>query len=409
MGAPPGEPPFDPDWDGGIDDTPKARRARVTWARDIEPKPVVWAWKDGPYGRIPAGSLSVSAGREGTGKSSFGIWLAGQITRGTLPGSLYGTPATVLYVAIEDSWHHTITPRLLAAGADLDLVGRFEVVNYEDDEVTLSLPYDNQLLEETIVEHSVRLVLIDPIMSVLSADINASRSREVRKMLDPLAKIADRTGCLILGIAHFNKASGGDPSSRIQESSAFKDVPRSVFAFAKDDDGRVMTQVKNSLGRDDLPSLAYEIEEVVIPTRYGDSVSSHFVFTGESDRSVSDVLRDRGSDDEHDEIDEWLVDFLADGPQLANDVYKAADSAGYSKDQAKRAKKRLGVVASHPDIRGPWYWQLPDKGAQGSTRERLSESALPLLPSAPLEATDCPNCRPELLCIEHYLAKETTA
>src|SRR5699024_3081841 len=48
-----------------------SRRARITWASQIEPEPVVWAWRDGEHGRIPAGSLSVAAGREGTGKSSF--------------------------------------------------------------------------------------------------------------------------------------------------------------------------------------------------------------------------------------------------------------------------------------------------------------------------------------------------
>ena len=82
----------------GIDDlVPEAvpevgRRARITWACDIQIRPVVWAWTDNDEGRIPAGSLSIAAGREGTGKSTFGTWLAAQITRGTLPGNLYGNP-----------------------------------------------------------------------------------------------------------------------------------------------------------------------------------------------------------------------------------------------------------------------------------------------------------------------------
>jgi hypothetical protein len=47
------------------------RQARITWASEIEPQPVEWAWRTGDDGRIPAGSLSIGAGREGTGKSSF--------------------------------------------------------------------------------------------------------------------------------------------------------------------------------------------------------------------------------------------------------------------------------------------------------------------------------------------------
>ena len=65
-----------------------ARRIVLTPASEIEPEPVVWAWEDDGAGRIPAGSLGLFAGREGTGKSSFLIWLAARITTGELPGAL---------------------------------------------------------------------------------------------------------------------------------------------------------------------------------------------------------------------------------------------------------------------------------------------------------------------------------
>src|SRR5690606_7234492 len=142
----------------------------------IEPEPVVWAWEGNPdaepegvtkasdslhmtpstpstpsgrnTGRIAAGSLSIAAGREGTGKSSFGVWLAAHRTRGTLPGSFHGTPRRLFYVALEASWKPTLVPRLMAAGADLSMVGRFEVVSNNDTTMTLSLPSDNEMLEE---------------------------------------------------------------------------------------------------------------------------------------------------------------------------------------------------------------------------------------------------------------------
>ncbi len=68
------------------------RKLVLTRASDIEPEPVVWAWEDDGAGRIPAGSLGLAAGREGTGKSSFLIWMAARITMGTLPGSFTGHP-----------------------------------------------------------------------------------------------------------------------------------------------------------------------------------------------------------------------------------------------------------------------------------------------------------------------------
>jgi hypothetical protein len=103
-----------------------ARRLVLTPASEIEPEPVVWAWEDEGAGRIPAGSVGLFAGREGTGKSSFLIWLTAKITTGTLPGSLT-SPRPVIYVAVEDSWKYTIVPRLMASGADLTKVYRAEV------------------------------------------------------------------------------------------------------------------------------------------------------------------------------------------------------------------------------------------------------------------------------------------
>ena len=344
------------------------RQARITWADQIEPEPVTWAWKTGDDGRIPTGSLSIAAGREGTGKSSFGILKSALITNGKLSGCFHGTPRRVLYVAIEDSWKFTLVPRLMAAGADRSMVGRFEVVTVEGDEVTLSLPLDNTLLERTIVENEIAMVVIDPIMSVISDRIDTHVTRDVRRALDPLAKIAERTGCVILGIAHFNKASGTDAASLLSGSHAFRDVPRSLFGFARDDsDGsRVMTQVKNSLGRDDLPNLSYRMEGISVDTRLGPAETALFVFTGVSDRSVADVLREsRGGDDDRtdrDEAAEWLRNHMrsSGGEVSASDVIKAAEQHGISKTTLTRARKRANVKSVKSGMTGGWVWSLEE-------------------------------------------------
>ena len=98
------EPPVDDEPQGDAPANPPLRRIQLTPASAIKPKPVVWAWEESGEGRIPAGSITIAAGREGTGKSSFGLWMAANITRGALPGSFCGTPRPVFYVAIEDSW-----------------------------------------------------------------------------------------------------------------------------------------------------------------------------------------------------------------------------------------------------------------------------------------------------------------
>ncbi|TSD62810.1 AAA family ATPase [Aeromicrobium piscarium] len=346
------------------------RQMRVTWADGIEPEPVVWAWRDAAEGRIPAGSLSVAAGREGTGKSSFGIWLAAQITNGRLPGSFAGRPRRVFYVAVEDSWRHTLVPRLLAAGADLSLVGRLDVVTEIGDEVVLTLPSDNSLFETAIAEHDIALVVIDPLMSVIGGRIDTHRERDVRTALDPLAKIADRTGSVVLGIAHFNKGAGADAASLITGSGAFKNVPRSVFGFARDESdeqgGRVMSQVKNSLGRDDLPSLGYRIEGTTITTAKGPAETGTFVFTGVSERSVGDVLRDSRLDpEEHDERRDaasWLIAYLTEcgGEAPSRDVFKAGKDAGGWSQQSLRRARGVRVKSFKEGMSAGWVWKLTD-------------------------------------------------
>lgn len=378
------------------------RRARITWAIEIEPEPVIWAWEESEQGRIPAGSLCIAAGREGTGKSSFGIWKAAHITRGTLPGAYFGTPRRVFYVAVEDSWKHTLVPRLMAAGADLSMVARVDVATIEGDDMTLSLPHDNKLLEKAIKEHGVALVVMDPIMSLIGEKIDTHRERDVRSALDPLAKMADRTGSIFLGIAHFNKGGGTDAASLITGSGAFKNVPRSVFGFARDDtdesNTRVMSQVKNSLGRDDLPSLSYIIESVDVPTKKGVAVTGKFTFTGQSDRSVADVLRDsRGGDDEREERSEaasWLTDYIGSqgGSCSAGDALKAAAMVGIAKTTLTRARKSAGVRSAKAGMSGGWIWTIEEstEGTEGSTVWSPDSSVSSVVPSDDREP--CPTC-----------------
>jgi hypothetical protein len=355
-----------------------ARRIALTPASAIEPEPVVWAWEDDGYGRIPSGSVSLFAGREGTGKSCFLIWLAAKITRGELDGAFKGDARAVIYIAVEDSWRFTIAPRLIAAGADLDLVFRAEVVRTIDDEtVSLSLPADNTLLRESIISQRVALVVLDPLMSAISDTLDTHVNRQVRQALDPLSKLADQTGAIIGGIAHFNKSNGTDASSLITASGAFKDVARSIFAFAADDDGQVITQTKNNLGHSGLPSLAYRIIEAIVPTAKGDARVGRFVLDGQSDRTVRDILNDQGNGQEKDEktrAEDYLRAALADGPRRSRDVEEEArEIHGISQRTLKRARTDLRIPAAKRA--DGWWISLPEH--EGDLKDAKAETPSP--------------------------------
>lgn len=60
---------------------------------------------------------------------------------------------------------------------------------------------------------------------VISEGINTHVTRDVRKVLDPVAMIPERTGAVIFGIAHFNKSSGTDVASLLSGSHASGTCP----------------------------------------------------------------------------------------------------------------------------------------------------------------------------------------
>jgi len=357
-----------------------ARRLVLTPASEIDDEPVVWAWEDSDGGRIPAGSFGLFAGREGTGKSSYLIWMAAKVTKGELPGAFEGEPRAVIYVAVEDSWKFTIKPRLRAAGADLGRVYRAEVATIEDETVTLSLPADNKLLEEAVHEYKVALICLDPLMSAISDRLDTHVNRQVRQALDPLARMADRTGAILAGIAHFNKSNGSDASSLITASGAFKDVARFIFAFAADDDGaQVITQTKNSLGRSNLPSLAYRIIEATVETTKGAAKVGRFVLDGPTERTVQDILgaQDAEVRDALSTAEAFLRTSLADGPRRSKEVEEdAREGHRISERTLNRARKSLRIVVRK--VGTDWYMSLPEhEGDLNDLKPPEDETPLP--------------------------------
>ena len=332
--------------------TPTARAVRLTPASAVKMRPVRWIWTD----RIPAGAITVIPGREGIGKSLTLAWLAGRITTGQLPGIHHGHPRAVIYAATEDSWAHTIAPRLYAAGADLDMVYRVDV---EHDGLIdqLTLPRDCASLATEIERLDVAMLAADPLLSLIHASIDTHRDRDLRTALEPLAKLADSTGCAVIGLAHFNKSSSDDALNLITGSRAFSAVARSVIAIARDndaDDGScVMSQAKSNLGRLDVPSLRYIIETCEIETEEGPAHTGKLVFTGESNRSVADILSDNGTSADRRRAEQvalnaaarWLTDFLTSqgGRATGKQVTAAAKQEGVAVRTLQRACE-LGIA-----------------------------------------------------------------
>ncbi|MFL6174180.1 MAG: hypothetical protein ACJ716_14925 [Marmoricola sp.] len=111
--------------------------------------------------------------------------------------------------------------------------------------------------------------------------------------------------------------------------------------------------------------MEYDIEPAVLDVDGHEEEFARFVLLGETTTSVEDLLviapgtasraqRTRS-------VDAWLTELFHQNEDIlaVPDVKIAAEQAGYSLDQVKRAKERLNVVST----KAPrwWMWTLmPD-------------------------------------------------
>ncbi len=223
------------------------RRLKITRGSDVKMQRVRWVMEDW----IPAGSLTLLAGREGLGKSTIAAQICAQITQGgTLEGELHGIPRNVLYIHSEDSREFTVAPRLKAAGGRYGpgIVRRRRDCHM--DSGTLILPLDIATLEKMIAQHQVAFVVLDAATSSMSSELSGKDDRAVRSYLEPLAQLAARQGCVVLGLCHFGKRDGTDTGGKlILGSIAWSQVARSVLSVAKDEDtgNLIVTNTKANL------------------------------------------------------------------------------------------------------------------------------------------------------------------
>jgi hypothetical protein len=360
------------------------RRVALTPASSIKPRPTRWLWTD----RIPLGALSLLGGREGVGKSTLAYTLTADITRGHLPGAYEGEPRSVLVCATEDSWEHTIVPRLLAAGADLDRVYRVDVTTSHGLPGTLTLPDDLRAVEQHVAEGATALVLLDPLMSRLDAKLDTHKDAEVRLALEPLTALADRCKVAVVGLIHVNKSASTDPLSLLMASRAFPAVARAVlFVLADPDDEtiRLLGLAKSNLGRTDLATLMFQIDGAhVADTEEGPIYSSRLRWAGETDRSLTEALEAVSGGSEprtaSGEAAAWLGDYLTLHGSSADhaDIKKDGTEAGHSHDALKRARTRIGATSESYGFPRRTIWRLPS-GQSGQPAGETAPTALTAL------------------------------
>ncbi|MCM3687691.1 AAA family ATPase [Kocuria rosea] len=323
-------------------------RLLLTPASMITPRRQKWFWAPGDAGVIPLGTGTICAGKGGEGKTTFMLDLAAQLTRGELPGDLYGTRGTVIILGPEDDWDSIMVPRLLAAGADLDHVYAIEVETVTDTLAMrreLRFPLDSVQLEIAMSETGARLVLVDPAPALMYGDMN--KVQDVRAAYGPLMALAQKYQAAMVLINHFGKAAGS-VSNRLSGSHAWRDVTRSYLAFATDEQSgeRILSQDKNNYGTGS-GSYRFALESVDVPTSDGPTSVARVRFLGESEVTVAELLHREGhredAGDDRDIYERFIIEYLSEegGTAPAAEVQKAAAAAGFNVKTLQRRRKEM--------------------------------------------------------------------
>jgi len=337
------------------------RQLILTPASTIAPKRAKWLWA----GRIALGTLALLAGREGIGKSTITYWIAARITKGELPGECWGKPRSVIVSATEDSWAHTIVPRLIAAGADLELVFRIEATTITAGRGELLLPSDIDRLQVAAMQLSTALLILDPLVARLG-ELDTHKDAEVRKALEPLTRVAEIEQFSIIGLMHHNKGGGGDPLQLVMGSKAFTAVARSVHTVVPDpdDDDKELCwfgTAKNNLGPvNTLPLLSYRTETYLLPLDDDPEpcVTSRVKWGEESMRSMYDLMTEATQTEgpilQWKEIADWILDHLeAEGGSADRpDIIAAANKLKYAQRTVEYALTKLTKAGKVTSKRG---------------------------------------------------------
>lgn len=326
---------------------------------------------------IPKRMTTIIAGEPGHGKSMLVCHIAaGEARRGRV----------ALIAAAEDSIEYTLKPRLMAEGLTDEELTLVKFVRLMDggEEAQLVLPDHMPLLVDAISEleaagDAPSVLLVDPIGSFMGRGIDTWKATDVRQALGPFKQLAEDFNLSVVLIAHISKGTGTNLANRLQDSSAYGQVARSILFLGLDPDDpegregdqRVLASFKLSVARKPSASqyrmVAMLVEErgLRIETarieRMGPSSYSAFDLLGYSSRDVNkgETGGTGRAAPKRVEAEELVTNLLLDGPLSYTAITAAAEAAGVTEQPLRAARLSLNVIVEKQGFQGSTTWRLP--------------------------------------------------
>jgi len=328
-------------------------------ASELKPVAINWIWHEW----LAVGKLHLLGGVAGTGKTTISLSIASTITNGgKFPDGKRAEVGDIVIWTGEDDPQDTLTPRLIAMNANLDRV-HFIKGFKEGEKISPFNPAKDMNHLQLAIEklENVKLLIIDPIVSVVSGD--SHKNAEVRNDLAPIINMAEALRFGILGITHVSKnSSGKEPVERITGSLAFAAVARVVMFASKskneeDQDIRIFLRGKSNIGSD-KGGFEYSLDKTSIM----DGIETSRVSWGTSiEGSAYELLAEAETEEEGGGVKgciKFLSELLSKGEIKSSEALIEIKEAGFSAATFRRAKSKMGVKVQKRGIGSQSYWVI---------------------------------------------------
>ena len=313
--------------------TAEAGRSSFVRASGIRTSLQRWIWDE----KIPAGELTITAGREKLGKTTMLVWTAARLTRGELPGHLEHAPCDVLFISAEDHYSRVLLPR-------------FDLADGNRERLFLLDPLGPGFSVKAVraLDADLGLIVLDPLSVFLDLPAtNEHGENATRRALLPFVELAQDFESGLIGNRHINKGPAGDnPFDIVMGSRAYSAAARSVLFFTPDREHKNrpggLIFAKGNLAADSS-ALRYRLDVHELTLDDG-NVGRLPLFVPEGtidDITLEDALGPEEEATELARVVEFLRAVLADGPVRQKDVERLASGDDIIERDLRRGHAHL--------------------------------------------------------------------
>jgi hypothetical protein len=309
---------------------------------EIKNEPVPWLL----HNRIPDKTTVGIHGMPGDGKTRIALRIGADLSRGKTPFTGEPCPPRNVLVMTNEDSPSRIKELYTGMGGDLERL----TVEDTDDCWWLG---DRERLEIAISEARAGYVVVDSLASHCGT-VDLNKQAETAALLIPLRPLAERHGCLIVAVHHYNKTDNPNHIRRVGGSIGITQSFRHHMHVVPEPDNptrKLLLNGKTNLAPPNVPALAFVLDD--------DSCNWDGTSEVTLDEALS-TLPNTKAEQKEKKANRWLHGALADGEwHMAADLLEQAKTkSGIPERSLFRAANDLQIERERRGFGQKMYWRL---------------------------------------------------